>query len=57
MINMHVYIVKSYGPEEGYLNCKVFSTYEKAEEYQKLIEVQCEGLENEWVEIESMYVE
>jgi hypothetical protein len=53
---MNVYIVKSFGPE-GYLNCKVFSTHEKAEEYQKLISVHCEGLEDEWVEIESMTLE
>ena len=30
---LKVYLVKSFGPEDGYLNLKVFSTSEAAEQY------------------------
>ena len=55
---MTVFIVKSFGPEMGYRNLKVFDNLIEAEYYQHMIEKQIpEDIENEFVEIESMTVE
>jgi hypothetical protein len=57
-IPMTVFIVKSFGPEMGYRNLKVFDNLIDAENYQQLIEKQIpENIENEFVEIESMTIE
>jgi hypothetical protein len=55
---MTVFIVKSFGPEMGYRNLKVFDNLIEAEHYQHMIEKQIpEDIENEFVEIESMTIE
>ena len=49
---MNVFIVKSFGPEMGYRNLKVFDNLIEAEHYQHMIEKQIpEDIENEFVEI------
>ena len=53
-----VYIVKSFGPENGYVNLKAFADSEDAEAYKAVIEKQIpEGIEDEFVEIEDMVVD
>ena len=51
----NVYIVKSFGPENGYVNLKAFTQLSDAENYQSVI---CEqipaDIENEFVEIETL---
>jgi hypothetical protein len=55
---MTVFIVKSFGPEMGYRNLKVFDNLIEAENYQALIQKQIpKDIENEFVDIESMTVE
>jgi len=58
-INMQiVYIVKSFGPENGYVNLKAFADIEDAEAYKAVVEKQIpEGIEDEFVEIEDMMVD
>jgi hypothetical protein len=53
-----VYIVKSFGPENGYVNLKAFADIEDAEAYRAVVAKQIpEGIEDEWVEIEDMMVD
>jgi hypothetical protein len=53
-----VYIVKSFGPENGYLNLKAFANIEDAEVYRAVVAKQIpDGIEDEWVEIEEMMVD
>jgi len=53
-----VYIVKSFGPENGYVNLKAFADIEDAEAYKVVIEKQIpEDIEDEFVEIEEMMVD
>lgn len=55
---LYVYIVKSFGPENGYVNLKAFADIEDAEAYKAVIEKQIpEGIEDEFVEIEDMRVD
>ena len=55
---LYVYIVKSFGPENGYVNLKAFADIEDAEAYKSVIEKQIpEGIEDEFVEIEDMMVD
>lgn len=52
-----VYIVKSFGPENGYVNLKAFADIEDAEAYKAVVEKQIpDGVEDEFVEIEDMMV-
>lgn len=53
-INMSkVYIVKSFGPQSGYLNLKAFDSVEKAEAYAEVISNQIPpDVEDEFVEVE-----
>jgi hypothetical protein len=53
-----VYIVKSFGPENGYMNLKAFADIEDAEAFQGVVQNQIpEGIEDEFVEIEEMMVD
>jgi hypothetical protein len=53
-----VYIVKSFGPENGYMNLKAFADIEDAEAYRAFVAKQIpDGIEDEWVEIEDMMVD
>jgi hypothetical protein len=53
-----VYIVKSFGPENGYVNLKAFADLEDAEAFQSVVQKQIpEGIEDEFVEIEDMMVD
>lgn len=53
-----VYIVKSFGPENGYVNLKVFVDLEDDEAFQSVVQKQIpEGIEDEFVEIEEMMVD
>ena len=53
-----VYIVKSFGPENGYVNLKAFADLEDAEAYKAVIDKQIpEGIEDEFVEIDEMMVD
>jgi hypothetical protein len=53
-----VYIVKSFGPDGGYQNLKVFADIEDAESYRAVVAKQIpDGVEDEWVEIEDMIVD
>ena len=55
---MNVYIVKSFGPESGYMNLKSFDSFEKAEAYAERIESQIPpDVDDEFVEIEEMTLE
>ncbi len=55
---LYVYIVKSFGPENGYVNLKAFADIEDAEAYKAVVEKQIpEGIEDEFVEIEDMRVD
>jgi hypothetical protein len=50
-----IYIVKSFGPEDGYTNLKAFVNFDDAMAYQAKIEKQIpEDIENEFVEVEQM---
>ena len=54
-----VYIVKSFGPENGYMNLKAFADLEDAEAYQDVIQKQIDDAnsKDEFVEIEDMMVD
>ena len=53
-----VYIVKSFGPENGYVNLKAFADLEGAEAYKAVIDKQIpEDIEDEFVEIDEMMVD
>jgi len=53
-----VYIVKSFGPENGYVNLKAFADLEDAEAYKAVIDKQIpEDIEDEFVEIDEMVVD
>jgi hypothetical protein len=53
-----VYIVKSFGPENGYVNLKAFADLEDAEAYKAVIDKQIpEDIEDEFVEIDEMMVD
>jgi hypothetical protein len=53
-----VYIVKSFGPDGGYQNLKVFADKEDAEAYRAVVAKQIpDDIEDEWVEIEDMMVD
>ena len=55
---LYVYIVKSFGPENGYVNLKAFANLEDAEAFQDVVQKQIpEGIEDEFVEIEDMMVD
>jgi hypothetical protein len=54
-----VYIVKSFGPYNGYVNLKAFADLEDAEAYQNVIQKQIDDANSkeEFVEIEDMMVD
>ena len=55
-----VYIVKSFGPENGYVNLKAFADIEDAEAFQSVVQKQIDDAdagEFEFVEIEEMMVD
>jgi hypothetical protein len=55
-----VYIVKSFGPENGYVNLKAFADLEDAEAFQDVVQKQIDDAnagESEFVEIEDMMVD
>ena len=53
-----VYIVKSFGPENGYVNLKAFADLEDAEAYKAVIDKQIpDDIEDEFVEIEELVVD
>lgn len=55
-----VYIVKSFGPENGYVNLKAFADIEDAEAFQAVVQKQIDDAnagEDEFVEIEDMMVD
>ena len=50
-----VFIVKSFGPDAGYINLKAFINVDEAEAYAKTIEKQIpDDVENEFVEVEQL---
>ena len=55
---MTVYIVKSFGPYNGYMNLKAFAKLSDAEAYQNVIQKQIDDANSkeEFVEIEDMVV-
>ena len=55
-----VYIVKSFGPENGYVNLKAFADIEDDEAFQDVVQKQindANAQESEFVEIEDMMVD
>ena len=53
-----VYIVKSFGPENGYVNLKAFTELSDAENYQAVIQKQIPAdITDEFVEIETLDLE
>lgn len=55
-----VYIVKSFGPENGYVNLKAFADIEDAEAFEAVVQKQIDDAnaqEDEFVEIEDMMVD
>jgi hypothetical protein len=58
-VNMQVvYIVKSFGPENGYVNLKAFADHDDAVQYAWVVEKQIpEGTEDEFVQIEELVVD
>ena len=55
---MNVYIVKSFGPENGYVNLKAFADHDAAVQYAWLVENQIPpDIEDEFVQIEEITVE
>jgi hypothetical protein len=53
-----VYIVKSFGSENGYMNLKAFAELSDAESYQSVVQKQIPAdIEDEFVEIEEMVVD
>lgn len=54
----NVYIVKSFGPENGYVNLKAFAELSDAESYQAVVSKQIpDGIDDEFVEIEELLVD
>ena len=54
---MEVYIVKSFGPESGWVNLKAFDNNDAAVSFANTIEKQIpDDVENEFVEIEVLNV-
>jgi hypothetical protein len=55
---MNVYIVKSFGPQNGYVNLKAFDSVEKAEAYAEVISNQIPpDVDDEFVEVEEFYLD
>jgi hypothetical protein len=55
-----VYIVKSFGPENGYVNLKAFAELSDAEAFQDVVQKQIDDAdagEFEFVEVEEMMVD
>jgi hypothetical protein len=53
-----VYIVKSFGPENGYVNLKAFAELSDAESYQAVVQKQIpDDIDDEFVEIEELLVD
>jgi len=53
-----VYIVKSFGPENGYVNLKAFAELSDAENYQAVIQQQIpDDITDEFVEVEELMVD
>ena len=52
-----IFIVKSFGPENGYVNLKAFLYRKDAEEFYEYCSKQIKDIENEFVEIEEMTLE
>lgn len=53
-----VFIVKSFGPENGYVNLKAFAEYDDALNYADVVQSQIPaGVEDEFVEIEELMVD
>jgi len=54
-----VYIVKSFGPYNGYVNLKAFADLEDAEAFQDVVQKQIDDANSkeEFVEIEDMMVD
>jgi hypothetical protein len=55
-----VYIVKSFGPENGYVNLKAFAELSDAESFESVVQKQIDDAnaqEDEFVEIEEMMVD
>jgi hypothetical protein len=53
-----VYIVKSFGPENGYVNLKAFAELSDAESYESVVSKQIpDGVDDEFVEIEELMVD
>jgi len=53
-----VYIVKSFGPENGYMNLKAFAELSDAESYQSVVQKQIPAdIEDEFVQIEELVVD
>ena len=53
---MEVYIVKSFGPENGYVNLKAFDNNDAAVAFANKIEEQIGDSEDEFVEIDVLSV-
>jgi hypothetical protein len=54
----NVYIVKSFGPESGYVNLKVFAGENEAVAYAKAVDKQIpRHITDEFVEVEEMVLE
>jgi hypothetical protein len=54
---MEVYIVKSFGPESGWVNLKVFDNNDAAVSFANEVEKQIpDGIEDEFVEVECFTV-
>ena len=52
-----VFIVKSFGPQNGYLNLRAFDTIEKAEAYAETVSNQIPpDIEDEFVEIDELEI-
>ena len=53
-----VYIVKSFGPESGYVNLKAFADQDDAVAYAKVVDKQIpKHIRDEFVEVEEMVVD
>jgi hypothetical protein len=53
-----VYIVKSFGPKNGYMNLKAFADHEDAAAYARVVDKQIpRRITNEFVEIEELVVD
>ena len=53
-----VFIVKSFGPENGYMNLKAFAEYDDALDYADVVQKQIPvSIKDEFVEIEELMVD